>query len=168
MILHSHTSNNDFHAVAIWTLLIFGWASLVLIWRLRCHLLFRFYQRSLWETRSSKYMYVCMYYGLLLLLLHFSNSRVMFPDRVESKNCKHCLFSRKSPLSFPTTTTYCILLNGLYFYWVTLTNYTKINAGTIHGMNTREMEFICLNSLMEMCKVQLKSNVDFQFLVFFI
>ena len=79
-----------------------------------------------------------MYYGLLLLLLNFSNSRVMFPDRVESKNCKHCLFSRKSPLSFPT---YCILLNGLYFYWVTLTNYTKINAGTIHGMNTREMEF---------------------------
>ena len=85
---------------------------------------------------------ICMYYGLLFLLLHFSNSRVMFPDRVESKNCKHCLFSRKSPLSFPTT-TYCILLNGLYFYWVTLINYTKINAGTIHGMNTREMEFIC-------------------------
>ena len=109
VVLHTHTSNDDFHRWAFFVNLWRGSGlqnqrlSMMMMWPLRWgHLTDPFCKQEQWL--------VCYVIHYSFFFLHFSNSRVMFTDRVELKNCKHCLFySSTSPLTllFSPSSTDC-------------------------------------------------------------
>ena len=99
VVLHTHTSDDDFHR---WAFFVNLWRGSglqnqrlsMMVWPLRWgHLTDPFCKQEQWL--------VCYVIHYSFFFLHFSNSRVMFTDRVELKNCKHCLFySSTSPSLF--------------------------------------------------------------------